>query len=243
MKALLLAVLSTSVLPTLSAAVVYSGEQNLTVAWNDLEGVYVNVSTGATATTYPADFDDAPWVNLTLGGYGLFNSELIKPRAVSGGANYDPEETTDYYLNLAEGELIDAPGPFLESAWGSQFHVGIEPGKFIEGESGLFGFQFQEEAGGDIFYGWLRFTPDNSGSGTLVDWAFNDTPGEAIQAGVVPEPSGTALLSLALGTLALRRRRKSQGDPEAAFLVPVAASARLAIPCLFPSAQRTSIED
>jgi hypothetical protein len=198
-----------SSLPTLSAAVVYSGEQNLTVAWDDLEGIYVNFATGETATAYPADFDDSPWVNLTLGGYGLFNSELIKPWATTAGAVYDPEETTDYYLNLQQGELIDSAGSFLESAWGSQYHVGLvgETGKFILGESGLFGFEFQEEAGGPVYYGWLRFTPDNDDVGTLVDWAFNDTAGEGIQAGLVPEPSSAVLLTLACGALVRRRRR------------------------------------
>ena len=208
MKSLLLAVLFAS---PLSAAVVYSGEQNLSVAWNDLEGIYVNIATGATVNAWPADFEDAPWVNITLGGYGIFNSELIEPWAVSGGGSYDPEQTTDYYLNLATGTLLDGSGSFMENAWASQFHIGTsgDPGKFVPGESGLLGFAFQEEAGGDTFYGWLRFTPDGtgSGSGTIVDWAFNDTPGESIQAGVVPEPSGAVLLTAAFGLLASRRRR------------------------------------
>jgi hypothetical protein len=204
-KSLLLAVLFAS---PLSAAVVYSGEQNLSVAWNDLEGIYINVATGATVNAWPDEFDAAPWINLTLGGYGIFNSELVKPQAVSGGAAYDPEQTTDYYLNLAEGTLLDATGSFMESAWGSQIHVGTagDPGKFVAGESGLFGFAFQEEAGGETYYGWLRFTPDGSGSGTVVDWAFNDTPGGSIQAGVVPEPSGAVLLATAFSLLAARRR-------------------------------------
>ena len=78
MKTPFLALLLASPLP-LSATVVYSGEQNLAVAWDDLEGVYVNVATGATAVVWPEDFDNAPWINLTLGGYGIFNSELVKP--------------------------------------------------------------------------------------------------------------------------------------------------------------------
>lgn len=202
----LLALLSASSLP-LSAALVYSGEQNLSVAATDLEGIYINLATGATANLWPSDFDDSPWVNLTLGGYGLFNSELIKPWGVTGGASYDPEETTDYYLNLAEGTVIDSSGPFLESAWASQFHVGLTAGKFVPGESGIFGFQFQQEAGGDTYYGWFRFIPYTDEFGTLVDWAYDDTPGQSLQAGVVPEPSSLALLIPAFGALAARRRR------------------------------------
>jgi hypothetical protein len=205
-KSLLLAVLLAS---PLSAAVVYSGEQNLSVAWNDLEGIYVNIATGATVNTWPADFEDAPWINITLGGYGIFNSELIEPWAASAGGTYDPEQTTDYYLNLAAGTVLDGSVAFMENAWASQFHIGSsgDPGKFVEGESGLLGFQFRSEAGGDIHYGWLRITPDGDGSGVLVDWAFNDTPGGSIGAGVVPEPSGAVLLTAAFGLLATRRRR------------------------------------
>ena len=158
MKTPFLALLLASPLP-LSATVVYSGEQNLAVAWDDLEGVYVNVATGATAVVWPEDFDNAPWINLTLGGYGIFNSELVKPWGLSGGESYDPEQETDYYLNLEEGTLVDSSGPFLES-----------------------------------------------GFGTLVDWAFEDTPGQGIEVGAVPEPSGV-LLTAALGLMAVRRRR------------------------------------
>ena len=149
MKTPFLALLLASPLP-LSATVVYSGEQNLAVAWDDLEGVYVNVATGATAVVWPEDFDNAPWINLTLGGYGIFNSELVKPWGLSGGESYDPEQETDYYLNLEEGTIVDSSGPFLESAWGSQFHVEIaaEPGKFLVGEDGFFGFSFKEELAG-----------------------------------------------------------------------------------------------
>jgi hypothetical protein len=194
----------------LSAAVVYSGEQNLSVAWDDLEGIYVNLATGATATTVsPEDFDAAPWINLTLGGYGIFNSELIKPRAVSGGAAYDPEQATDYYLNLDPGTLLGASTTFMDGAFGSIAHVGTsgDPDKFVQGESGLLGFSFQETSGGDTYYGWLRFIPESSGSGTLVDWAYNDTAGGSIEAGAVPEPSSAVLLAAACGLFAVRRRR------------------------------------
>jgi hypothetical protein len=193
----------------LKAAVVYSGSQNLPVAWDDLEGVYVNVVTGATATTWPSDFDQAPWINLTLGGYGVFNSELIKPVAVSGGASYDPNQTTDYYLNLAEGTVLDSSDDFMENAFGSTNHAGLigDPGKFVEGTSGFMGFQFQDVVGGDTYYGWLRFTMDGSSFGTLQDWAFENTAGTGITVGAVPEPSA-AMLALAGCGMALRRRRR-----------------------------------
>jgi hypothetical protein len=191
----------------LSGAIVYSGEQNLSVTWDDLEGIYVNIATGATAVAFPSDFDDAPWINLTLGGYGVFNSELINPWTVSAGATYDPELATDYYVNVEPGTLLGSTITFTDEAFGSINHVGVAANQFIQGASGLLGFSFQEEAGGDIHYAWLRFIPDNSDVGILVDWAYNDAPGESITAGAVPEPSSAVLLLAASGFLAVRRRR------------------------------------
>jgi hypothetical protein len=191
----------------LSGAIVYSGEQNLSVTWDDLEGIYVNIATGATAAAFPSDFDDAPWINLTLGGYGVFNSELINPWTVSAGATYDPELASDYYVNVEPGTLLGSTITFTDLAFGSINHVGAEPDQFIQGASGLLGFSFQEEAGGDTHYAWLRFIPDNSDAGILVDWAYNDAPGESITAGAVPEPNSAILLLAAGGFLAMRRRR------------------------------------
>ncbi len=63
---------------------------------------------------------------------------------------------------------------------------------------------------GGTSYGWLHFidNPVVGPSLTLVDYAYENTPGLGIQAGVVPEPSITALGALGLaGVLAVRRRR------------------------------------
>lgn len=210
-KLLLLSLALICPVARLSGAIVYSGEQNLSVMWNDIEGIYINIATGATATAFPVDFDDAPWFNLTLGGYGIFNSELINPWAVSAGATYDPELATDYYINVASGTLLGSSVTFTDDAFGSTNHVGIAANQFVQGEGGLFGFSFQEEAGGDTHYAWLRFIPDNSEAGVLVEWAYNDAPGESIEAGVVPvpEPGSAILLAGASGFFIARRRRQS----------------------------------
>ena len=58
-------------------------------------------------------------------------------------------------------------------------------------------------------YGWLHFI-DNPGtqSLTLVDWAYESTPGAGITTGAVPEPSALALGGLGIGALLALRRRK-----------------------------------
>lgn len=198
----------------LSASVIHSGSQNLSVSWDDLEGVYINLETGGIVHSFPDDFDESPWINITMGGHAIFNSELIKPIGTSAGENYDPEATSDHYFNLIAGILIDPSSAFLDGAFGSQYHIsfaepGNEPDKFLPGESGFFGFSFVPEAGGDTHYGWLRLTPsDGEEMGTLVDWAYNDTPGAGIVVGAIPEPSALTLGFAAIGFFTLHRRRR-----------------------------------
>jgi hypothetical protein len=87
-------------------------------------------------------------------------------------------------------------------------------GNWGNGETALAGFQLP---GGEL--GWIRLgwsSTDASGlpdTMTLVDYAYDETPNEAMLAGEgadVPEPNTAALLALAGGGVAaLRRRRKA----------------------------------
>jgi hypothetical protein len=62
--------------------------------------------------------------------------------------------------------------------------------------------------GSDTFYGWvgiqLQDPANGNSTGTITDFAYENTPGQGIAAGAVPEPSGLALL--ALGAVGLLRR-------------------------------------
>ncbi|GAA5118536.1 hypothetical protein JIN84_15890 [Luteolibacter yonseiensis] len=202
-----IAVLATIQSPA-PAATIYSGSQNLTVSAVDLEGIYINFETGSIVNVFPAGFDDGPWLNITLGGYGIFNGELLRPVAVSATSTYDPEEETDHYLNVPVGTTIDVSSAFMTDAWASQYHTAATAvaGKFVPDEPGILAFEFTKEAGSTIHHGWLRFIPGNV-EGTIVDWAFEDTPGQAIQAGIIPEPSSVAIATVVLfGTMLGRRR-------------------------------------
>jgi hypothetical protein len=207
MKSLpLCALLVSSSLPV-SAAIIHSGEQNLSVSSIDLEGIYINMTTGQVVEVWPDDFEEAAWINLTLGGNGIFNSDYLRPWA-SVPDGYDPDTPGHFYVNLSPGEILDSSSPFVVEGYASTSHIGLsgEPGMFVLDEPGYLGFAFQNEPGGDPHYGWLQFIPSNGGTGTIVDWAYESTPGQSIEVGAVPEPATGVLLIGTLG-LAARRRR------------------------------------
>jgi hypothetical protein len=156
----------------LSAQIIYSGEQNLVVGAIDSEGIYINFETGAIETAFPVDFYEAPWINITLGGYGIFNGEGVE-------------------------------------GFASIYHAGEGPGQFVPGEPGIVGFEFTKTSDSTVHYGWLRLEVGADGNnGVIVDWAYENTAGEAIQAGAVPEPSTLGLIAIAgLGGMAVGRRR------------------------------------
>lgn len=63
---------------------------------------------------------------------------------------------------------------------------------------------------GGTRYGWLHFIDNptaNPVNLTLVDWAYESSPGVGIQTFVVPEPSTTALGGLGLAALLALRKR------------------------------------
>jgi len=104
----------------------------------------LNFETGEIAASVAfEDFDNGPWINLTLGGYGIFNGSGVRPIA-TGDTPYDPDSLTNYYLNIAEGTIIDDASAFVADGFASQYHIGTEGdiGKFVPGETGILGFEF-----------------------------------------------------------------------------------------------------
>lgn len=186
------------------AALIYSGVQNVPIPVNPpavgLEGVYLNIATGATTGAFPLDWSTAPWINPFFGGVNIANSALLRP-IITG---------TDQILNLALGTTIDGTSNFVAGESGSAAHIGPAANQFQLGIPGLIGLTFQTTVGGPSFYGWIRLAANNTGPGTIVDWAYESTPGTAVRAGVaaaVPEP-GSALAGMVVGLVALTRRNR-----------------------------------
>ena len=60
------------------AGVTYSGYQNIAVPEN-FDGLYLNVTTGATAFSQPSDWNSSSWINPFFGGVYTGSSALLRP--------------------------------------------------------------------------------------------------------------------------------------------------------------------
>lgn len=104
---------------------------------------------------------------------------------------------------LAQGTLISAATEFSSETLQMDYFFG---------DSAYLGLSMV--SGGETFYGWVGFDFTNvldayeAANGFIFGAAWQSTPGEAIAAGAIPEPSTTAtLLGLAAGAVAWLRRR------------------------------------
>jgi hypothetical protein len=133
---------------------------------------------------------------------------------------------------LSKGAPISAgAGPFKGSSGTGKAPLNVAEiydggtsvkGQFAIGQPGFAGIRLAT-GGGNFDYGWIQlevngtnFRPGGccdpvADSVTAIDWAYNEVPGQAIEAGqTAPEPGGRSLALLAtgcIGVLAWRKRR------------------------------------
>ncbi len=187
-------------IPTAHGAIVYSGLQNIAIPYS-FSGVYVNIQTLGTSFNQPADFDTSPWLNLDFGGVDISNGVSISPIVIGVGL--------DQVTNLSGGSAVGPAASFASSPNASTTHLGPAVDQFQSNTPGYIGFSFNASPAGPAKYGWMRISINDSGTGngTVHDWAYEDVAGTSLPAGVVPEPTGLALILWGMGSVLLRRVR------------------------------------
>jgi hypothetical protein len=182
------------------ASIVYSGPVNIVVP-NNIDGVYLNLVTGATGSSGLATpgWDINPYTaGSSPNGFHLWGATTTTWLSTSGfiGGPYP----------LAANTMIDASGTFTRPGGGT--NVGTQ---VALNAPNLFGVRFTNEAAGNaINFAWVEITFGATASErAITGWAYDDS-GAGIMAGVVPEPGTYALMLAglaAVGGMVARRRK------------------------------------
>ncbi len=196
------------------AQIIYSGTKNISVYGGG----------GVLPTSTTINFNGDGVNDVTLRGKNLSFAD-------GTGATAQFVTTTAGGAGLAKlpfDAQISSASPFSTLSTGSgsvQFASG-NWGTASSTNTGYFGFSFV--TGGNTYYGWAQATYTASDRGTIVDWAYNSTPGASIlvgQTSSIPEPATTAMLMsvVALGGATWWKKRQ-RGRATVAVVTPSAAN-------------------
>lgn len=173
---------------------------------NTVEGVYVNLATGASNTnsTFLPGWD----FNAYSSG-GALAFFWLSPGSSPGGV---VASSAGPYLDLAPGAVISSASSFSQNAQPPASAA------FRTTGTHTLGLRFLNESTGAINYGYLTLqTTGTSGfPATITGWSFDNTGSAITVAGAtsaVPEPATWAMMVVGFGAIAatLRRRRTKAG--------------------------------
>ncbi len=185
------------------AVIVSSGPVSIAIP-DDIDGVYLNVVTGAFGAAPPAGWDLNPYSALS-GQFNLWGATTTTWFSPNGTGN-----GVDGTYPLAAGTMIAGPTTSFFRTGGA-LDVGTQ---VTLNATNLFGFRFANEAqAGANNFGWvaIRFDAD-AGTRRITSFAYQND-GSGIMAGVVPEPGTYAMMALglaAMGGFVARRRKQDQ---------------------------------
>lgn len=178
-----------------SAAIVYSGPQNLTIS-STFDSLFLDVDGGVSGGSPTVGWD----IEAFFGGEGFGNSENFQPVRQTVAVD-------SAIVRLEIGDIVDGSGIYAATFAGSDSHIGPGAGQFQSGVTGYLGFRMYTNDAEGPYYGWMRVNLSNTGeNGTIIDWAYENT-GASITVGAVPEPSALVFTMLSAGVVASRRSR------------------------------------
>lgn len=184
-----------------SAGIVYSGPQNIAI------GLYSSQDLNLDGDAY----NDILLKNYVFGSYYQGATVNFTPGRLV--AFYAGPNNFAYASALNYGDVIDSStiNPNITNV--SLAYANNANSEFDNVTGAFIGLSFPGAGTGTIgtFYGWVRVDIDNAaGSFNIVDWAYNDVPGQGIFAGqTIPEPGALSLLAAgAIGLTRLRNRKE-----------------------------------
>ncbi len=176
----------------LDAKYIYAGSGTL-----NIDGTFRVLGMGAPGSN--------GWIPTGTGG-DTFVAKLNLGDPVDGGQTFEQG---------AASSVMGSAGRFMPSSNGSALGTYSYNNGPWENGTGFVGVVFKN--GPDTHYGWIRVRMLDATTldAVIVDYAYNDTPDEGIDAGftgvpVVPVPNAAALGLLALGGLGVRAYRQRQ---------------------------------
>ena len=151
--------------PPAEAAIVYSGVQNK------------EVKEGGNTQTVDFNVDGNPEFTFSLYSYSSYYSQMLVVTGTEAQAIKDIGDP----VNLPGNYTISSQKNFSTVSFDDLANTGSAPGDFLN-TKGFLGVIFI--IGSDTHYGWIQFqTNEDASKGTIIDWAYEDTPGKEIKAG------------------------------------------------------------